>query len=356
MLGSFMNGPIPGMAKFGAKVLDGVSGLYDSLGGGGGQRFWPVDKDSGEIREVNKGIYRDELKEKTEEELKQMVAENKLTMDNPTKNNMIGALTDNRCSGKFCFGENTEILLADKTKKKIKDIEITDKLYHGNQDIISKQIFEAKNAKMYRIDGILVSDFHKMWEDGKWIFVKNSIHATPIEYSGKYIYCLSTSEHFIIINTTTYSDYEENDNMKYLNEIKAKLSELNDEPYNFLNDRNYYCKYEPGFADNTLIKNRDNTHISIKNINIGDEIDGGNVIGKTIINPKYTTLVFNPIFYTYLSPNIINKNYKDKYGFVCDYYNNIDISNTKPLINISTSSGFIKSGSNIYLDYLNTNL
>ena len=68
---------------------------------------------------------------------------------------------------------------------------------------------------MYRIDGILVSDFHKVWEDGKWIFVKDSIHAVPVEYSGKYIYCLSTSEHFIIINTTTYSDYEENDNMKY---------------------------------------------------------------------------------------------------------------------------------------------
>jgi len=294
-----MKGPIPKLAEGAASMLGGVKDIYYDLGGDSGPKFWDSNKDAGEISEVNKGIYRDELKEKSKKDLQQMVAENKLTMDNPSKNNMIGALVDHRFSGKFCFGENTEILLEDKTKKKIKDIEITDKLYHGNQDIISKQIFEAKNAKMYRIDGILVSDFHKMWEDGKWIFVKNSIHATPIEYSGKYIYCLSTSEHFIIINTTTYSDYEENDNMKYLNEIKAKLSELNDEPYNFLNDRNYYCKYEPGFADNTLIKNRDNTHISIKNINIVDQIDDDNVIGKTIKKSKYTTLVFNPIFYTY---------------------------------------------------------
>ena len=78
MLGSFMNGPIPGMAKFGAKVLDGVSGLYDSLGGGGGQRFWPVDKDIESIRNVNKNIYRDELKEKSKEALQQMMVENKL--------------------------------------------------------------------------------------------------------------------------------------------------------------------------------------------------------------------------------------------------------------------------------------
>ena len=94
----------------------------------------------------------------------------------------------------------------------------------------------------------------------------------------------------------------------------------------------------------------------IKDINIGDVIESGNVIGKTLINPKYSKLIFNPTFFTYLSPNIINLNYKDKYGFVCDFYNNVDISNDKPLINISTDSGFIKSGKNIYLDYLNTNL
>jgi hypothetical protein len=88
----------------------------------------------------------------------------------------------------FCLAENTPVLMADNTVKKIKDLHIGD-ILAGNGVVEGLYEFNGASTEMYDISGIHVSADHLIWYGDSWITVNMCPVAkiTPAKYSR--IYC-----------------------------------------------------------------------------------------------------------------------------------------------------------------------
>ena len=127
----------------------------------------------------------------------------------------------------FCFVAGTPIDMADGSVKCVEDIDIFDECaigltVTGIGKILSEDVYEYKDVK--------VSGSHAVYENGKWIRVRDSVHAIPV-HSDKYItlYAVNNLKHILIVKGVTFSDYGEVDNsegmtaderLAYLNEYR----------------------------------------------------------------------------------------------------------------------------------------
>ena len=185
-----------------------------------------------------------------------------------------------------CFDKNTEFIMKDGNVKKISEIKVGEKLEDGSA-VTAKIIVDVKDSIMYNLNGIIVSDSHKVCVGvGKWIHVDQHPLSKKIEhYSEPYLFCLNTSSKIIRLRGINFSDWDEiwEDELEKIKQHKIlnlkygeNLSNLDMEVVN--SDIHKYL--DGGFNENTEIKLKNGFVKKIKHISVGDILqDGEKVYG-----------------------------------------------------------------------------
>jgi hypothetical protein len=108
-----------------------------------------------------------------------------------------------------CFAEETPVTMADKTTKKISDIELGDILANGQT--VEAVIELPGSDELYEIDGIYVTGDHRIWDSSlkKWSMVKDFPESKISNRKTAVIWTLITSDRTIPINGRLYADWEE---------------------------------------------------------------------------------------------------------------------------------------------------
>ena len=108
----------------------------------------------------------------------------------------------------LCFTPDTPIEMADGSKKAIKDILLGDQTRGGK--VFSVRYAEAPD-EMFSYLGVKTTGVHAVNENGKWIRVKDSRLASPVEVDSKIVLDLGTTDHRIWINGIEFADDFETD-------------------------------------------------------------------------------------------------------------------------------------------------
>ena len=199
-----------------------------------------------------------------------------------------------------CFDKNVVFLLISGEKKKASEIQCGDVLINGEQ-ITSKIVVETKGSHMYDLNGVIVSDSHKViynekYNDQKVIYNDNnddqknnntliSVSQHPDakkihEYNEPFLYCFKTNTKRIVLNDTVYADW---DDLTDLDVVALKKRIMNK---NKCLDKRFHL--DSGFASNTEIKLWNGTCKQIKDVIIGDILEHGEkVYGKAEIDGIY---------------------------------------------------------------------
>ena len=112
-----------------------------------------------------------------------------------------------------CFLPNTEITMADGSKKKIIDIELKDNIKVGG-NVFATAKFLVTN--LYDYKGVKVSGSHMVNENNKWIRVEDSNTAKSLGNDEHVVYTLGTQNRRIVINDILFTDYFEIDEKEEL--------------------------------------------------------------------------------------------------------------------------------------------
>jgi hypothetical protein len=182
-----------------------------------------------------------------------------------------------------CFDENTKIKLKNGKIKKIKNIEIGDILSNKEENKLLNQqdnnnfvtaLFKvnANLSQMYSLYDIIVSDSHIVFYNKKWIRVYQHPEAIKItNYNGSILYCLNTTDGIINIEKTLFSDWNE----EIINTVDTSKSKIG------------------GFYPNTTLILENGIKKTIKDIDIGDILEDGEIVtglvelDGTTINKHY---------------------------------------------------------------------
>ena len=109
----------------------------------------------------------------------------------------------------FCFVAGTPVLMADKSTVPVEDVRIGDCLYAGD-DVLGVGVVLAGNICRYK--GVQVEGGHAVFEDGRWLRVKNSSHAEPVPADQPVrVYPVITQNHLICVNGIIFADLCETD-------------------------------------------------------------------------------------------------------------------------------------------------
>ena len=189
-----------------------------------------------------------------------------------------------------CFEENTLLKLKSGEFVKIIDVKLGEVLEDGSI-VIEKHKF-INTEELYKYNGVYVTGSHIVNEKDEWKTVKKSINSLKTTICPEYIYCISTDTAQILINKTKFRDFNESVNEFLNNTVNSIiLTELNKGMNNLydINTISYANKYlGSGFHCDTLVEMNQPTLKSIKNIKIGDKLNGNNkVIGKISLNSDY---------------------------------------------------------------------
>jgi len=188
---------------------------------------------------------------------------------------------------RMCFDEDTLIEMNDGTTTKISELNVGDKLKYGVE--VTSKIKAYNNATMYNLFGVIVSDSHMVYYNGGWIQVMNHPSAILIDdYNKPYLYCLNTSIKKIFINNIIFSDWDDVYNIDIHNIINdfIKIYVIQDATYK-MNDIDIHKYLDSGFHCETKIKLLDGNIKQIKDINIGDILENGEIVyGLVVINGK----------------------------------------------------------------------
>lgn len=190
----------------------------------------------------------------------------------------------------MCFDPDTYILLNNYSKKKIKDITLSDVLINNNNVVGILKFDINKEITIYNYNDVFVTGNHFVKENDIFKRVKDSINAKPILYNKNELICLVTSSGIININNIIFKDYLDTHNVN-INQDIHKIVELK------LNE-NIQLNFKRsldllwGISENTTILSN-NKNILAKYLKIGDNI-GDNIENNIIkaiiyIDSKYIT-------------------------------------------------------------------
>ena len=181
----------------------------------------------------------------------------------------------------MCFDKNTKIELYSGSFKNISQIKIGEVL--KNKSIVTAILkLDATQEEMFILNGVIVSGSHPVMYNNEWILVKQHPKRNSIlNYNEHVIYCLNTTSKIIEINELIFSDWDE--------VFKKEATQL----INLLNNNNIFGKtikdihkyYDTGFHKNTIVFLQNGYIKEIKDIQIGDILEGSiKVIGIVKIN------------------------------------------------------------------------
>ena len=177
-----------------------------------------------------------------------------------------------------CFDKNTKIKMLDGSYKIIKNIQIGDILFNNNK-VTTKIKLSAKDCCMYDINGVIVSDSHRVKYNNKWIYVKDYPDKKPISnYLEPYLYCLNTTTKEIFINNLIFCDWDElyGDNLEKI--LNTNISSKNEKD-SYINESNKIHHYlDNGFPKDTCCSLSNGKHIFIQDIKIGDMLSNDDIV------------------------------------------------------------------------------
>ena len=173
-----------------------------------------------------------------------------------------------------CFDKNTNIKMNDGSFKPISEIEVGEKL--ANDILVTaKMKLDAKGSIMYNLNGTIVSGTHTIKHGDIWMPVSKYPHKILVEkYEEPYLYCLNTETKRIHINDFIFVDWDEltEDDIKQLSNtdsgVRSKGSTFN-------STLDIHTYLDGGFVENTIITLLDGSKREIKDIQVGDVLDGG---------------------------------------------------------------------------------
>ena len=200
--------------------------------------------------------------------------------------NVLKIRTSLSIPGIRCFDRNTVFTMNNGSKKIISEIKVGDILLNNNE-ITAVFKVETKGSFMYYLNGIYVSDSHKILYYEKWITISNHPDAIKLtEYNEPYLYCLNTTKKTIIINDLTLSDWDEIDENDFI--------EITNNPFIKINKKSdIHTFLDSGFQELTPILLNNGETRNIKDICVGDILQNGEkVYGIVEINGKNINLQY----------------------------------------------------------------
>jgi hypothetical protein len=180
-----------------------------------------------------------------------------------------------------CFDKNTTLKTSD-GEKSIKNIKPGDILLNGAK-ITAVFKCALNNQQMYNINGVIVSETHKIFHDKMgWIFIKQHPEATLVKnYSEKYIYCINTDDKRIHINNLKFLDWDEIEPVDII--LMKKLNYLTDK----CSIDKIHKNFDSGLTKETKIELENGNLVDIRDVKVNDQIKiGGRVLAKVKINAK----------------------------------------------------------------------
>jgi hypothetical protein len=181
-----------------------------------------------------------------------------------------------------CFAPETQITLADGSKKPISAATIGDILIDGS--VVTAVLEFANNEPLYDVSGVFVTGGHIVYKNGVPVFVRDSGAAVSSVKTDRVI-CLNTSSHKIVINGLEFGDWEELDDSN-MREWDAFVRSFLGSPA-FLPAADV-CESESGVNPDVQIDVRGVGEVPIRDVKIGDYVadEGGwtKVIGLANID------------------------------------------------------------------------
>lgn len=137
-----------------------------------------------------------------------------------------------RASSGGCFPKDTLVIMEDGSKKAIQDIKVGDKLLVGGKVLSTIIKSQQTPYQLYNYLGVRVTGDHAVFENDKFVWVKDAEHRILTEETTDVVYNLVTENHKIIINNIIFGDHDNADD--------ADLSE--EESLRVLNENLYVCR------------------------------------------------------------------------------------------------------------------
>jgi hypothetical protein len=240
-----------------------------------------------------------------------------------------------------CFDKNVIFKMNDGEKRMVKEINIGDILTNDIR-ITSKMVVETKGSQMYELNGIIVSDSHKVVYNSELISVYQHPDAKKIhEYKELYLYCFNTDSKRIHSNGIVFSDWDDL--------TESEISRLNKLKLKYAKTKNQHIHIDSGFTSNTQIKLWNGTFKKIKDIFIGDilehgekvygcvEVDTTNLLPLFMNDFNYSQIGINVFIhpYTFHNISVLNPNVSFEFNEPtlyhlltdkkCFYVNNIKV-------------------------------
>ena len=191
----------------------------------------------------------------------------------------------------FCFSPDTPILMADLTYKRAHQIQLGDTLGMKSGTVTSCMELDGTGAEMYIYrDCITVSGTHLVYSpDEGWVRVHNSIHAHPVKWDDRSIYCFNTTNNRIPAGSYLFADYMETNNDAIVSCIQAAtLHELNTGGTITLDSliSSVRIQYSWALCGDTMIDLLGTGYKPISDLKLGDKLAlGGTVKGLIRISP-----------------------------------------------------------------------
>jgi hypothetical protein len=182
--------------------------------------------------------------------------------------------------GEFCFHPDTQIQLANKKIKPIKELVIGDKLLGANKEpveILSTFVLDGSRTPMVRIDDVILSMEHYVEHKGAWMCAKDHPSANHTESLPQLI-CLNVQNHKFRVGFTQLivADYDEHETPEVI-AATQKLAEftLNNGP-----SEASVSDYSLGLDPSAKVVLVDGVTKQLQHVQIGDTLkDAGKVLG-----------------------------------------------------------------------------
>lgn len=174
-----------------------------------------------------------------------------------------------------CFVGDTLLTLYNGEKIKIKDVEVGMTLETDNA-ITSIMKLAFNNESIYELNGVYCTGDHSVMYNNQWLKVKNHPHSIETEMYCEDLYCINTTRKTVIINGTTFSDWDELDDLK-IDMLKSRCNRYL--PKNSgMSDIHTYL--DGGFVSATKIELQDGHNVNIVDVEVNDVLRfGERVIG-----------------------------------------------------------------------------
>jgi hypothetical protein len=177
-----------------------------------------------------------------------------------------------------CFDKHTLLKMADGTYTQIDQIKVGDVLLNSGV-VTATIILDSKHVKMYNVNGIIVSGFHKIKHENEWISVSKYPYRREISaYLEPHIYCINTSNKIIKIGDFEFLDWDEIYNSKHTSYLDKILNYRIDGLTTVRNTPNIHRLLDGGFCENTRIRLFDKRVIPIKDVVSGDKLVNGSIV------------------------------------------------------------------------------